>query len=101
MNDIEFLYLNQTDIQATGVSMETALEAVEDAFRLHYQGEVNLPYKTVLDLGERERGRSNAMPAYVGGEYDVFGIKWIAGFPKNPVEHGLPRGTGLFILNDA
>jgi ornithine cyclodeaminase len=62
---------------------------------------VNLPYKTVLDLGERERGRGNAMPAYVGGEYDVFGIKWIAGFPKNPIEHGLPRGTGLFILNDA
>jgi ornithine cyclodeaminase len=101
MGDIEFLYLNQTDIQATGVSMETALEAVEDAFRLHHRGQVNLPYKTVLDMGERERGRGNAMPAYIGGEYDVFGIKWIAGFPKNPVEHGLPRGTGLFILNDA
>jgi len=99
--DIEFLYLNQSDIRATGVSMDTALEAVEDAFRLHHQGKVNLPYKTVLDLGERERGRGNAMPAYVGGDYDVFGIKWIAGFPKNPIDHGLPRGTGLFILNDA
>lgn len=101
MTDIEFLYLNQTDIEATGVSMETALEAVEDAFRLHHRGQVNLPYKTVLDLGERERGRGNAMPAYVGGDYDVFGIKWIAGFPNNPIDHGLPRGTGLFILNDA
>jgi ornithine cyclodeaminase len=101
MKDIEFLYLNQSDIQATGVSITTALEAVEDAFRLHHQGQVNLPYKTVLDLGERERGRGNAMPAYVGGEYDVFGIKWIAGFPRNPVEHDLPRGTGLFVLNDA
>jgi 2,3-diaminopropionate biosynthesis protein SbnB len=101
MKDVEFLYLNQSDIRATGVGMATALEAVEDAFRLHHQGQVNLPYKTVLDLGERERGRGNAMPAYVGGEYDVFGIKWIAGFPKNPAEHGLPRGTGLFILNDA
>lgn len=101
MGDIEFLYLNQQDVRATGVSMETALEAVEDAFRLHHQGQVNLPYKTVLDLGERERGRGNAMPAYVGGQYDVFGIKWIAGFPKNPVNYGLPRGTGLFILNDA
>ncbi len=99
--DIEFLYLNQRDIQETGVSMQTALEAVEDAFRLHHLGQVNLPYKIVLDLGERERGRGNAMPAYVGGQYDVFGIKWIAGFPKNPIDHGLPRGTGLFILNDA
>jgi ornithine cyclodeaminase len=101
MEDIEFLYLNQRDVQATGVTMETALEAVEDAFRLHHQGRVNLPYKTVLDLGERERGRGNAMPAYVGGEYDVFGIKWIAGFPHNPTKFGLPRGTGLFILNDS
>jgi corrinoid protein of di/trimethylamine methyltransferase len=101
MGDIEFLYLNQEAIKATGVDMTTALEAVEDAFRLHHQGQVNLPYKTVLDLGERERGRGNAMPAYVGGAYDVFGIKWIAGFPKNPRDYGLPRATGLFILNDA
>jgi len=101
MDDIEFLYLNQMEVRATGVSMETALEAVEDAFRLHHQGQVNLPYKTVLDLGERDRGRGNAMPAYVGGEYDVFGIKWIAGFPQNPTRFGLPRGTGLFILNDS
>ena len=41
------------------------------------------------------------MPAYVGGEYDVFGIKWIAGFPKNPARHGLPRATGFFVLNDS
>jgi 2,3-diaminopropionate biosynthesis protein SbnB len=101
MGDIEFLYLNQEDVKATGLDMAVALEAVEDAFRLHHQGQVNLPYKTVLDLGERERGRSNAMPAYVGGQYDVFGIKWIAGFPKNPQDYGLPRATGLFILNDA
>jgi ornithine cyclodeaminase len=101
MTEIEFMYLNQEDVRATGVTMATALEAVEDAFRLHYQGQVNLPYKTVLDLGERERGRGNAMPAYVAGDYDVFGIKWIAGFPNNPTKFGLPRGTGLFILNDS
>ena len=101
MSDIEFLYLNQADVRATGIDMDMTLDAVEDAFRLHHQGKVNLPYKTVLDLGERERGRGNAMPAYVGGDYDVFGIKWIAGFPQNPVKHQLPRGTGLFILNDS
>ncbi|MBN1836724.1 MAG: ornithine cyclodeaminase family protein [Spirochaetales bacterium] len=101
MADIEFLYLNQEDVKSTGVDMATALAAVEDAFRLHHEGQVNLPYKTVLDLGERERGRGNAMPAYVGGGYDVFGIKWISGFPKNPRDYGLPRATGLFILNDA
>jgi ornithine cyclodeaminase len=101
MKDIEFLYLNQADVRATGVDMRMAMAAVHDAFVLHHQGKAILPHKTVLDLDERERGRGNAMPAYVGGDYEVFGIKWIAGFPKNPVRFGLPRATGLFILNDS
>jgi 2,3-diaminopropionate biosynthesis protein SbnB len=101
MADIEFLYLNQADIKRTGITMAMAMDAVEEAFRLHHQGKTILPAKTVLDLDERERGRGNAMPAYVGGDYEVFGIKWISGFPKNPARHGLPRGIGLFILNDS
>ncbi|MEE8389775.1 MAG: ornithine cyclodeaminase family protein [Anaerolineae bacterium] len=101
MSDIEFLYLTQADVRATGMNMVMAMDAVEDSFRLHHQGQTNLPHKTVLDLGERERGRGNAMPAYVGGDYDAFGIKWIAGFPKNPILHNLPRATGFFILNDS
>jgi len=52
-------------------------------------------------MNEHERGRGNAMPSYVAGSYEVFGIKWIAGFPKNPVRFGLPRATGLYILNDS
>lgn len=101
IQDIEFLYLTRADVIATGVDMAMVMDAVEDSFRLHHEGKTNLPWKTVLDLGERERGRGNAMPAYVGGEYDVFGIKWIAGFPKNPALYGLPRATGFFVLNDS
>jgi 2,3-diaminopropionate biosynthesis protein SbnB len=99
--DIEFIYLSRADVIATGIDMKMTMDAVEEAFILHHKGDVLLPYKTVLDMGERERGRGNAMPAYVGGDYNVFGIKWIAGFPKNPVRFGLPRATGLLILNDA
>ena len=101
MPEIEFLYLTQADVRATGVQMPVVMDAVEDSFRLHHQGKTILPYKTVLDMGERERGRSNAMPSYVGGEYDAFGIKWLAGFPHNPRLHGLPRATGFYILNDS
>lgn len=99
--DIEFLYLNRSDVIATGIDMQTAIAAVEDAFILHHEGKVLLPFKTVLDMGEREHGRCNAMPAYVGGDYHVFGVKWIAGFPKNPFVHNIPRATGFLILNDA
>jgi hypothetical protein len=98
---ISFLYLSQKDVRDTGVDMGLALAAVEDAFKLHHRGEVVLPHKVVLDMDERKRGRGNAMPGYVGGEYHTFGIKWIAGFPGNPARFGLPRGTGLTILNDA
>jgi len=101
MSEIEFLYLTQADVRQTGVDMALVMDAVEESFRLYHQDQIVLPHKTVLDLGERERGRGNAMPAYVGGAYDVFGIKWIAGFPKNPLRFGLPRATGFFILNDA
>jgi ornithine cyclodeaminase len=101
MNEIEFLYLTQADVRATGVDMSMIMDAVEESFRLHHQGQTILPHKIVLDMGERERGRGNAMPAYAGGDYDVFGIKWLAGFPKNPLLHGLPRATGFYILNDA
>ena len=101
MKDIEFLYLNQQDVISTGVDMAVAIESVEDAFRHFVAGKTILPYKTVVDLGEIERGRGNAMPGYVGGDYEALGIKWIAGFPQNPRKHGLPRATGFFILNDS
>jgi len=101
MRDIEFVYLSQRDVVSTGVDMAVAIEAVEDAFRHHMAGKTILPYKTVVDLGEIERGRGNAMPGYVGGDYEALGIKWIAGFPQNPRKHGLPRATGFFILNDS
>jgi ornithine cyclodeaminase len=100
-NEIEFLYLTQADVLEAGLTMELTLGIVEDTFSLHAQGKINMPHKTVLDLGERERGRINAMPSYVGGEYDVCGIKWISGFPQNPSKHNLPRGIGLLVVNDS
>ena len=101
MKDIEFLYLHMQDVIATGVDMAVAIESVEDAFRHHIAGKTILPFKTVVDLGEIERGRGNAMPGYVGGDYEALGLKWIAGFPQNPRKNGLPRATGFFILNDS
>lgn len=97
----EFVFLNQADILATGVGMAEALEETEKVLGLHARGEVNLPAKVVLDLGEMERGRINALPAYVGGDYDACGVKWVAGFPGNPSQYGIPRANALIILNDS
>ena len=40
-----------------------------------------------------------AMPAYVGGDMDVAGLKWIPSVPDNAAR-GLPRGIGLIVLTD-
>ncbi|MHA1838552.1 MAG: ornithine cyclodeaminase, partial [Candidatus Ranarchaeia archaeon] len=98
---IEILYLSQEDVKKAGLDIRIVNEAVEEVFKAHTKKEVILPYKIVLDLGERERGRINAMPAYVGGNIDMCGIKWIAGFPGNPKKYGIPRAHGIIIINNS
>jgi len=97
----EFIYLSQEDVINTDVDMPKILNVIEEVLSLHERDKVILPSKVVLDLGERERGRINAMPAYIGGNYEICGIKWIAGFPPNPGKYGIPRAHALIVLNDA
>ena len=40
------------------------------------------------------------MPAYVGGDFDVAGLKWIPSVPDNPERNGLPRANALVLLSD-
>ncbi len=101
MGQNDFIYLSQEDVLATDLPMTRVLDIIESVLAMHDAGTVNLPSKVILDLGERERGRINAMPAYLGGDFEICGMKWIAGFPKNPVKYGIPRAHALTILNDA
>ena len=66
-------------------------------------GEVRVPDKVSMNFGktiagEKPLGRINAMPGYVGGTYDMAGIKWIGSNPGNP-KNGLPRASAITILN--
>lgn len=100
---VEFLYLSQEDVRAAGgLDMKMTMEAIERAFKLLNAGQVIIPDKIVMELppGERERGRINGLAAYIGGDWEVAGIKWIPSFPKNPFQRGLPRASALIILND-
>jgi len=84
--------------------MAPTIDVVREAFRLQAAGETRLPSKPTirwsdaLDSEERE-GRIMAMPAYVGGDMDVAGLKWIPSVPDNATR-GLPRGIGLIVLTD-
>lgn len=82
--------------------MRAAIDAVEKAYLLSNQGKVVMPSKILMQLppGERERGRMHGLAAYIGGDMDVAGIKWIPGFPGNPYLRNLPRANALIVLND-
>lgn len=98
-----FLFLSQEDVVAAGgLDMAPTIDVVREALRLHAEGQTRLPRKPMIrwgeDLDAEERtGRIMAMPAYVGGEMDVAGLKWIPSVPDNP-SRGLPRGIGLIVL---
>src|SRR5512143_2949119 len=98
---VEFLYLSQEDVRATGIDMPQTIHVIEKLLALHGEGKVNLPMKVILDLGERERGRINALPAYLGGDFEICGMRWISGFRPSPVKYGMPSAHALIIVNDA
>lgn len=67
--------------------------------------QVNMPAKITLDTGEGNDwppygGSYNAMPAYIGEDVDISGIKWVWGFNDN-YKKGIPYIGGVIILNEA
>jgi N-[(2S)-2-amino-2-carboxyethyl]-L-glutamate dehydrogenase len=102
----EFLYLAQEDVVAAGgTDMAAMVDVIERAFRVKARGEVRMPPKVMITWAdepgtEEKHGRIMAMPAYVGGEFDVAGLKWIPSVPDNPSRNGLPRANALVLLTD-
>src|SRR5437588_2377146 len=102
--DTSFLYLSQEDVVAAGgTDMPAVIDVIERAFRVKAQGQVFMPPKVMITWSdepgtEELHGRIMAMPAYVGGEFDVAGLKWIPSVPSNP-SRGLPRANAL-VLSD-
>ncbi len=75
------------------------VELVEAAYRLHGEGRTVNPPSYFLRFPDRPTSRIIALPASVGGQVGVDGIKWISSFPDN-VASGLPRASAVLILND-
>lgn len=105
MSKVDVLFLNNKDMADLGCGdMSAAIHDVERAYLLTAKGDVLLPGKCVMRWGstpedENVLGRINAMPGYIGGEYNMAGIKWIGSGPMN-YKKGLPRASVTVILND-
>jgi ornithine cyclodeaminase/alanine dehydrogenase-like protein (mu-crystallin family) len=86
------------------LTMKKSIELVEKVYRAHGSGQVTMPAKITLDTGESNDwppygGSYNAMPAYIGGDVDISGIKWVWGFNDNRAK-GIPYIGGVIILNE-
>src|SRR3954468_15520259 len=75
------------------------MELVESTYRLHCAGDSVNPPSYFLCFPDRPTSRIIALPASIGGEVRVDGIKWISSFPDN-VTAGIPRASAVLILND-
>ena len=93
------LYLNEKDLLKIGIRWNETIDNLEKAVACLDKKDYAQPVKPYL----RYRDLTNriiAMPAFVGGDVNLAGIKWIASFPAN-IDHGLPRAHSVVILNEA
>jgi N-[(2S)-2-amino-2-carboxyethyl]-L-glutamate dehydrogenase len=72
---------------------------VERTYRLHGAGDSVNPPSYFLRFPDRPTARIIALPASIGGDIRVDGLKWISSFPEN-VAAGIPRASAVLILND-
>lgn len=113
---IDFLYLNEEDMIAAGVTdMKSCIETMEEVLKLLALGDyvmagsnhnshgamVTFPDKPLfpnMPANGPDR-RFMAMPAYLGGEFDIAGMKWYGSNVENK-KIGLPRSILMMMLND-
>lgn len=113
---IDFLYLNEEDMIKAGVKeMAGCVEAMEEMFKLlkdgnYRMGGPNGNSHGVMMIFPEESPFSNmpkdgpdrrfmAMPAYLGGKFDMAGMKWYGSNIENRAK-GLPRSILMLTLND-
>lgn len=92
-------YLNENDLHRMGIPWQELLNVVEECTLLLADKDYAQPVKPYLRYHDL-RNRIIAMPAFVGGNIQSAGIKWIASFPGNLIKQ-LPRAHAVVVLNDA
>lgn len=113
---IDLRLLSEPDIIEAGcLDMEHCIDVMEEQFKLLSIGDYRLSGKNHnahgadMDFPETSPfpnmptasadRRYMAMPAYLGGEYNLAGVKWYGSNIDNR-QHGLPRSIHVIVLNE-
>ena len=97
MKSFDFRYLSQEDILALNIPYTDVIDAVENVMSAFGKGQCQLPVK--IHVNTRPATYINAMPAYIGGDKEATGMKWVAGYPENRAK-GMPVTWVLMVMND-
>jgi alanine dehydrogenase len=93
---MEVLWANDETVRRN-LGMGKVMEAVEEAFRQHGLGRVQMPPKMYLTF-PKYGGDLRVMPAYMES-LEMAGVKIVNVHPENP-SRGLPTVMALVVLND-
>jgi alanine dehydrogenase len=91
------LLLSRKDVDSV-LSMDACLAAVETAFAELTRGNADMPQRAVIRIPEH-KGLFLGMPAHIGGDEEVLGLKVVTVYPDNPSK-GLPTIFGTLLLCD-
>ena len=78
---------------------DAVMDVVRRAYVTFGEGKASPPKSQFLRFPGRDRERIIALPAYLGGEWELASLKWIASFPNN-TQHGLDRASATLVIND-
>ncbi|SMR71960.1 ornithine cyclodeaminase [Aliiroseovarius halocynthiae] len=103
----EYLWRNASQLQYVAANdinhilqqnRSELIDLVAKCYATFYDGHAINPDTYSLKFPQKPNSRINALPAYVGEECDLAGLKWVASFPDN-VAGNLQRASASIILN--
>ncbi len=92
------LLLSRKDVESV-LTMEACISAVESAFGELARDKALMPQRSVIKIQEHA-GLCLGMPAFIGGDVNAVGLKFVTVYPNNPAKHELPTTLGTLLLCD-